>query len=286
MPLVVPPTFPPVSEPPDSNDMANFDARADTYLDEQRTIVRPAIIAIGEATYQNALYAEGRAEAAATSAGTAATQVALAATQVGLANTARSQAEAAAQTALLAPGTSGTTAASLAISAGTKSFTTQTGKAWSVGQPVVMSRTASPTTVQMYGTIASYNPSTGEMSIDVPVSGLVGSGTFSDWTIALTGRQGRSGLLPVVVISTNTVGVAGFCYFLTAACTLTAPPLGPDTEEFEFHDLSGTGAAAVDFGATKVTTFTGVKTPGLMTLEPNTGIRLRSSGFAAVGYLA
>jgi hypothetical protein len=95
------------------------------------------------------------------------------------------EAAASALTAVNAPGTSGTSTASMAVGAGSKSFTTQTGKAWAAGQPVVISRTSAPATTQMFGTITAYDSGTGAMTVSVVFT--AGSGTFTDWTIALTG---------------------------------------------------------------------------------------------------
>ena len=242
--------------------------------------------ALAANTHNNATAANERAVAAAGSASNAATQVGLAAAQVALANTARTDAQGFAQSAVNAPGTSGTSVTSMAVGSGTKTFTTQTGKAWVVGQPVVISRSSAPTTVQMYGLISAYDGGTGSMSAVVPLDGVTGSGTYSDWTIALTGRRGQSGSLPVVPITSNTTAVAGVMYRFDAACTLIAPPLGGDNEEFGFINATGGTSCAVDFGSTKVTTATGIKTPGVMTIDrPYVGCRLRSTGNATTGYM-
>lgn len=108
---------------------------------------------------------------------------------------ARDEAQVWATSAVNAPGTSGTSTSSLVVAAGTKTLSTQSGKAWVVGQPVVISRTSDPTEVQMWGTTSSYNAATGAMEIAVPTDGTVGGGTHSDWTIALVGRAGKAALL-------------------------------------------------------------------------------------------
>lgn len=108
-----------------------------------------------------ASYAAGRATAAATSAGEAA---------------------ASATSALNAPGTNATSTTSLAVGTGSKSLTIQTGKAYSVGQVVVIASTASPGN-QMTGIITSYNSGTGALVVDVQQT--LGSGTLAAWTISL-----------------------------------------------------------------------------------------------------
>lgn len=87
-------------------------------------------------------------------------------------------------TAVNAPGSAGTSTTSLAIDVTNKVFTTQTGKNWQIGQPVMMASTASPTN-WMAGPIVAYNSGTGAMT--VAVSRVSGAGTFAAWTISLTG---------------------------------------------------------------------------------------------------
>jgi hypothetical protein len=88
-----------------------------------------------------------------------------------------------AASALGAPGTNATVAGSLTVGTGSKSFTLdQTGKAYSIGQTVVIARTADPTT-SMTGVITAFTASSGAMTVLVSVT--AGSGTFSGWTISM-----------------------------------------------------------------------------------------------------
>lgn len=203
MPAIAPPSPPTVSTPPTTADPINFDARMDAWLLEQTDLLLPYFGDVAANAYANAQEAATQATAAAGSAAAASASVATAAGHVASAQDARDLAAASALTAINAPGTSGTSTSSLAVSAGSKSATTQTGKAWVAGQPVVLARTAAPTTVQMYGVIASYNAGTGAMVVEVPAGGVVGSGTFSDWTIALTGPRGTTALVRVPVTGTT-----------------------------------------------------------------------------------
>ncbi|MCA3068635.1 MAG: hypothetical protein ING73_17185, partial [Rhodocyclaceae bacterium] len=66
-------------------------------------------------------------------------------------------ASAAAVTAVNAPATNGSSATSLTVAVGAQAFTTQTGKAWVVGQPVAIARTSAPAATLMNGTITAYN---------------------------------------------------------------------------------------------------------------------------------
>ena len=126
---------------------------------------------------------------AASSAGTATTQAGIATTQAGIATTqatnsanSATAAAASAVSALNAPGTSGTSTTSLTIGVGTQTFTTQTAKAWVVGQFVSIAG-AAPANA-MNGYISAYDTGTGSMS--VVVSTISGSGTFAAWTIGLS----------------------------------------------------------------------------------------------------
>ena len=82
----------------------------------------------------------------------------------------------------------GTSTTSLAVSAGTKTLTTQTGKQFTAGNYVTISRTSAPTTL-MHGVVTSYSGST----LIVEAATIAGSGTFTDWTIALSGASGEQG---------------------------------------------------------------------------------------------
>lgn len=103
------------------------------------------------------------------------------------AEAAEAQAEASAAAISGAP-FSATSTTSLTIGTGSKSLTlAQTGKLYSVGQTVVIARTAAPTN-QMTGVITAFTSATGAMTVDV--SGTAGSGTYTDWTISLTSAGG------------------------------------------------------------------------------------------------
>jgi len=137
----------------------------------------------------SATNAANSATNAASSANTATTQAGISTTQAGIATTqatnsanSATAAAASAVSALNAPGTSGTSTTSLTIGVGTQTFTTQTAKAWVVGQFVTIAG-AAPANA-MNGYISAYNSGTGSMS--VVVSTISGSGTFASWTIGLS----------------------------------------------------------------------------------------------------
>jgi len=106
-------------------------------------------------------------------------------------------AAASAISAINAPGTNATsTTPNAIVSTGTISLTlAQTGKAFAVGQYVVVADTAAPATNYMIGQISAFNAGTGAMSVAVSASG--GSGTPANTTISLTAKP---------AVSTETIG--------------------------------------------------------------------------------
>lgn len=100
----------------------------------------------------------------------------------GSAVTNATAAAASAASALNAPGTNATSVTSLTVGTGNQTFTIQTGKAYVVGQTVVIANTATPAN-QMTGIITAYNSGTGSMTVNVSTIG--GSGTFTAWTISM-----------------------------------------------------------------------------------------------------
>lgn len=79
----------------------------------------------------------------------------------------------------------GTSATSVLIGTGSKSFTTQTGLAIHANDNIVIANTAAPQTNRMFGIVTSYNFATG--SLVVNVLAVYGSGTLSAWLIGLGG---------------------------------------------------------------------------------------------------
>ena len=110
----------------------------------------------------------------------------------GFATAAEASAEDAAQGAVTAAAALvATSVTSVAIGTGTKTFTIQTGKAFGPGQTVLIASDAAPTTNYMTGVITSY--AGGTLSVSVPAGGTGGSGTYTDWTIYLSGSIGATG---------------------------------------------------------------------------------------------
>lgn len=111
--------------------------------------------------------------------------------------------------ASLAGGSFGdTSASSNSVAAGSKTFTVSSGKSFLPGMPLMIARTSAPSTTYMYGLVTSYSGTT----LIVSVSTILGSGTYTDWTISLVGLPG--GILPSTAKTTSFTAVAGNCYII------------------------------------------------------------------------
>jgi hypothetical protein len=92
---------------------------------------------------------------------------------------------------LAAPATFyGTSTSSVAISVGSKTFVTQTGKFFQTGAYVLAVDNAAPTTNFVHGQVVSYNADT----LVVNVTNVGGSGTITDWTVMVSGTRGAQGI--------------------------------------------------------------------------------------------
>lgn len=110
--------------------------------------------------------------------------VALANFILGKANAAAASAASAAN----APGTNATTSTSVSVSTGSKPITlNQTGKAYSVGQTIVIASAANPNNA-VTGPITAFNSGTGAMTINATAA--QGSGSFSDGVVSLSAVGG------------------------------------------------------------------------------------------------
>lgn len=160
--------------PPSTNDPANFNARADTFLSALSTFATEANAVAGEMGATAQLVSDAAA-AAASKVVEASAKVAEATSQANLAG-------ASAASALGAPGTNGSSTTSMSIGLGSKSFTTQIGKAWVAGQGFFLASSASPAN-WMSGVLTAYNSANGAATLEVDATG--GSGTFAAWNCGL-----------------------------------------------------------------------------------------------------
>lgn len=83
---------------------------------------------------------------------------------------------------------SGTSVTSVAIGTGSKSFTTQADKYFGAGTWVLITSDANPANY-MHGDVTSYTGT----ALVVNVTNIGGSGTFTDWTIRVSGTRGATG---------------------------------------------------------------------------------------------
>ncbi len=82
----------------------------------------------------------------------------------------------------------GTSSSSVTIGTGAKSLTTATGLKLAVGQCIFVCTSGNPSTQRMYGTVTSYNASTGTLNFNSIAA--IGSGTFTSWYVGVGGVQG------------------------------------------------------------------------------------------------
>lgn len=225
--------------PPTRQDPSNFNTRADAFLAALPTFATETNAVAGEVN-TNATAAAGSASNAATQVTLAATQVTLAAAQVALATTqatnaatSASQAASSASTALNSPGTNASATDSVAIGTGSKSFNIQAGKAFAVGQIVLVA--AGTAGNWMLGQITAYNSGTGALTVNATQS--AGSGTFASWTVSPTAPNS---VVQFSVLSGATTLVVGSRYALDVSGggfspTLPASPATDDWIEFVPH---------------------------------------------------
>ncbi|GEM_PF-3168692 len=82
----------------------------------------------------------------------------------------------------------GTSATAIAIGMGSKSFATEAGKQFAVGQFVIAASAADPAN-WMFGQVVSYSGPT----LVVTVAAIGGSGTHADWVLSVSGARGAIG---------------------------------------------------------------------------------------------
>lgn len=105
----------------------------------------------------------------------------------------------------------GTSTTSVAVGTGSKSFTTQASKSLLPGLFVQIFDEAAPTTNYMFGSVTSYNSTTGDLVVNV--TDTAGSGTYTDWLIVQAGAKGSTG-------STGSTGATGAGYGGTSSTSL------------------------------------------------------------------
>lgn len=85
----------------------------------------------------------------------------------------------------------GTSTTSNSIGTGSKSFTTDQHRSFYAGRYLLITSDSNPTTLRMSGIVTDYVPTTGELTVTIINS--TGSGTYTDWTIRVSGDDGADG---------------------------------------------------------------------------------------------
>jgi len=147
-----------------------------------------------------------------------------------------------------------TSASSVAIGLGAKTFTVTAAKSFQPGMWLIIADDAAPSTNQMFGSITSYSGTTLVMNI----TSVLGSGTKTAWTISQSSPGGltpggpldtpASGVLTnctgLPLITGIVPGTANLKAFTNAAGTAPEWAVGIFAGEFTY-DMSTTGAASV-----------------------------------------
>jgi len=155
---------------------------------------------------------------------------------------------------------SDTSSSSVAIGTGNKTFTTAGFYVWAVGMWVTETSGANPANY-MFGQVTSYN--TGTKALVVDVDSVGGSGTLSDWTIALSAYSSVGNYLVAADIG---VTVQGY-----DADTVFADVQTNFSKQQYFGNVALTDAATIAWNAqtAQVATFTFVSSNRTMGAPTN-----------------
>lgn len=140
---------------------------------------------------------------------------------------------------ILSLSTSSTSTTSNTIGTGSKSFTVETGKGYLAGQSLSIARTSAPTN-RMFAVVTSYNSGTGALVVNVQA--IEGSGTFTDWSIALA----FNGVIGTGQIANEAVTLAKLARVGTAGQVLTSGGTGADASYTAIADASETVKGIVE----------------------------------------
>jgi hypothetical protein len=140
-----------------------------------------------EITFGNFVTSGNAVAAEAAQAGAEAAQ---AGAEAAASDSATSAAEAAVSAAAAQAQLTATSSTSLGIGAGSKVFTTQTGRAFQAGVFIIAYSAGDPTN-WMIGQSASYSGTT--LTLTVGVDDFEGAGTYTDWILQISGARGPEG---------------------------------------------------------------------------------------------
>ena len=134
----------------------------------------------------------------------------------------------------------GTSTTSATIGAGAQSLTVQADKNFAAGQYVVAYQTSN-TANFMIGVATAYNGDTGVLAFTVASGDTGGSGTITDWTVAVSGRRGATGAAGGLTGGTLTGNIDGDAAFTIT--NLPAPSGDTDAARKSYVDAAADDAA-------------------------------------------
>lgn len=214
----------------------------------------------------SATSAAGSASAATTQATNASASAATASTAATTATTQATNAAASATSAAAsAAALSGTSTTAITIATGAQTFTTQSGKQWTSGVFLIISSNTNVANY-MHGTVTSYSGT----SLVMNITDTGGSGSHSDWNIALSGTQGPTGpsggVTSVTFTGDGTVLSSTPSSAVTTTGTLTAAIKNQNANLVLAGPTSG-GAAAPTFRALVAADVAGLASGGLIDVQ-------------------
>lgn len=151
-------------------------------------------------------------------------------------------------------GATTTSTSSVAVGTGSKTFVLSEEIPYYAGDYVLVTRTSDPVDTSLYGTVASRSGTT----LNLTITDVNGSGTYTDWTIRLAGAKGATG-------TTGSVGGLADGAAATPSLTFTS-----DTDVGLY--LAATGELGVTAAGTKSAGFTstGLSIPSQITHDGDT----------------
>lgn len=167
---------------------------------------------------------------------------------------------------------SDTSASSVAIATGNKTFVTAGFYEWAVGMWVTITSAANPANY-MFGQVTTWTTATNTVVVDVDSVG--GSGTFSDWTIALSAYSSVGNYLVAADIGVTVQGYDADTVFRNVATNFSAQQV------FGNSALTDASTIAWDVATKQVATFTFVSSSRTMGAPTN----LVSGGFYALAVI-
>lgn len=173
---------------------------------------------------------------------------------------------------------------SVAMASGAFSLTLDPGLQLGKGMRLTVAVTASPTVNWMEAGVDAYDNVTGDLDFTVPSDGVTGSGTYSAWTVSLSGPRGEDGKLvipPEARTSNTALAGADSGKRIEATGTFTQTFLAAATLQsgwFLIYSNLGTGVITLDPNGAE--TIDGVASfamyPGESRMIFNDGAALRS----------